>query len=110
MHQENNGKIIWFEIDKAYSKNENMTIDLGEYLMNFGRAIRGVEVVVVFKENLCNLSQVRINFRSQGRIDVNKIASCFGGGGHKNASGATIKGKISVIRSAVLRKIKSYLR
>jgi len=41
---------------------------------------------------------------------VYKVASCFGGGGHRSASGATIHGKLDTIRRKVLAKIKENLR
>lgn len=34
---------------------------------------------------------IRVNLRSKGNINISKIAEKFNGGGHKNASGATIK-------------------
>jgi len=66
--------------------------------------------VVLFKENLGVENEIRVNFRSQGKVDVNKIASFFGGGGHKAASGATIHGKIDDVRRRVLAKIKENLK
>ncbi|MFA5357173.1 MAG: DHHA1 domain-containing protein, partial [Candidatus Omnitrophota bacterium] len=71
--------------------------------------IKGAEVVVLFKENLGARNEIRINFRSQGNVDVNKVAKAFGGGGHKTASGATVHGKIDNIRRQVIAKIKKEL-
>ena len=34
----------------------------------------------------------KVSFRSKGDIDVNRVAGTFGGGGHKNASGAMLRG------------------
>jgi len=99
------GKLAWFEIERDTLKNKSIRIDLSEYLMNFARAIKGVEVAVLLRENLGS-DEVKINFRSQSKVDVNKIASFFGGGGHKTASGATITGNISKARRKVLAKIK----
>ena len=69
-------------------------------------AIKGVEVVVLFKENLGSAEDVRVNLRSSGTVDVNKIASFFGGGGHKTAAGCTLTGGIRQVEKKVLRKIK----
>jgi len=74
--------------------------------LNFARAIKDVEVAVLFKENLGVRNEVKVNLRSQGEVDVNKIASFFGGGGHKTASGCTIKGNIEEVRREVLSKIR----
>jgi len=103
------GKVIWFEIPHNLLKNKKLSFDLAEQLLTFGRAIRGVEVVVLFKENLGTKKEIRVNLRSQGKVDVNKIASFFGGGGHKAAAGATVHGKIDIVRRKVLAKIKKFL-
>jgi phosphoesterase RecJ-like protein len=103
------GKVIWFEIDRKMLKNKKVSFDLGENILSFGRGIKDAEVVVLFKENLGPRDEIRVNLRSHGNVDVNKIAAYFGGGGHKTASGCTIKGKIAHVRSKVLRKIKESL-
>ncbi|MDD5247019.1 MAG: DHHA1 domain-containing protein, partial [Candidatus Omnitrophica bacterium] len=79
---------------------------LTEHILSFGRSISGVEVVCLFKENLGENNQVRVNFRSHGKVDVNRIASGFGGGGHKTASGATVTGKLHEVRKKVLAKVR----
>lgn len=58
-------------------------------------AVEKVEAVVFVRQETdktCTLG-----FRSRDEIDVSAIASCFGGGGHKNASGACTTGTIENI-------------
>ncbi|MCK9594605.1 MAG: bifunctional oligoribonuclease/PAP phosphatase NrnA [Candidatus Omnitrophica bacterium] len=110
MRTMNDGKVIWFDIPGVLlKKHRNISFDLSESILSFGRTLKGVEVVALFKENLKSSGEVRVNFRSQGKIDVNKIAGYFGGGGHKTASGATVKGPMDEIKRKVLNKIKSAL-
>ena len=99
------GRIAVFQIDSKLPGNKKTGIDLADQCLSFGRAIRGVEVVVLFKNNLSSRSQIRVNLRSQGGIDVNKIAAFFGGGGHKTAAGCTIIGEVVVVRRKVIAKI-----
>lgn len=103
------GRIIWFQIKRNLLKRRNLSFDLSENILSFGRAVEGAEVAVLFKENSGVKNEVRVNFRSQGNVDVNKIAAYFGGGGHKSASGATISGRIEQVRERVLAKIKESL-
>ena len=103
------GKVIWFEVPHNLLRNKKLSFDLSEHLLAFGRAIRGVEVVVLFKENLGTKNEIRVNFRSQGKVDVNEIAAYFGGGGHKAAAGATLHGKIGSVRRKILEKISKAL-
>jgi len=103
------GKVVGFQIKKDLVKSKKSFIDLADLLLNFGRSIKGVEVVVLFKENLGNNCEVRVNLRSQGNVDVNKVASFFGGGGHKPAAGCTLNGKIETIVKKVIAKIQESL-
>ncbi len=100
------GKIAWFKIKKKLLKSGKPRVDVADLVLSFGRAIKGVEVVVLFKENLGENNEVRVNLRSQGKVDVNNIASLFGGGGHKTAAGCTLHGNIDRISKKVLNKIK----
>lgn len=110
MKQAAGGKVAWFKLLHNLLRRKDLSFDLGEYLLSFARSIKDVEVAVLFKENLGVKDEIRINFRSQGKVDVNKIAKVFGGGGHKTASGATIRGKIDTVRKKVLAKIKESLK
>lgn len=103
------GKVAWFQIKQNVLKNKKISFDLTEHLLSFARAIKNVEVAVLFKENLGTKFEIRVNLRSQGKVDVNKIAQIFGGGGHKTASGATVKGRIEEVRRKVLAKIRESL-
>ncbi|MFA4854471.1 MAG: bifunctional oligoribonuclease/PAP phosphatase NrnA [Candidatus Omnitrophota bacterium] len=100
------GKIARFKIKKKLLKSGKPCVDIADLVLSFGRAIKGVEVVVLFKENLGENNEVRINLRSQGQVDVNKVASLFGGGGHKTAAGCTLHGDIDQISKKVLNKIR----
>lgn len=110
MKREAGGKLIWFQIPRDLLRGKKLSFDLSEHILTFGRAIKDAQVVVLFKENLGTKGEIRVNFRSQGKVDVNKIARFFGGGGHKTASGATIRGKLQTVRRRVLTKIKASLR
>lgn len=103
------GKIIWFQIRQDMLRNKRLSFDLSEHILSFARAIKDVEVAVLFKENLGTRNEIRVNLRSQGKVDVNKVAQFFGGGGHKTASGITIPGTLEQVRRKVLAKIRESL-
>jgi len=105
----NSGRVVWFQIRRNMLKDQKICFDLSEQILSFGRVIKGVEVVALFKENLKNKNEIRVNLRSQGKVDVNKIAAYFSGGGHKTASGITICGNIDQVTKKVLGKIKESL-
>jgi phosphoesterase RecJ-like protein len=103
------GRIAWFQIKRELLKGKKIFFDLTEYVLSFARAIKGIEVAVLFKESPIAKNEIRVNLRSQGKVDVNRIAAFFGGGGHKTASGATLRASLTVARKKVLAKIKEIL-
>ncbi len=76
-------------------------------LTNYVLSIQHVVVGLVFIE----LSDgVKISFRSKGDIAINTLAKYFGGGGHKNASGARLKNLgLKEAVATVIEKTKEYL-
>ncbi|MCX5668833.1 MAG: bifunctional oligoribonuclease/PAP phosphatase NrnA [Candidatus Omnitrophica bacterium] len=104
------GRIATFRIDSELPRVKMLSIDLADHILSFGRAIKGVEVVVLFKNNSGLKSEVRVNLRSQGKVNVNKIAAFFGGGGHKTAAGCTIPGGVLVVRRKIIAKICQELK
>lgn len=83
------GKIAWLVMKRSLIRREPTLADQTDAVIHFARAIKGVEVALLFKETRRN-SEVRVNLRSTGKVDVNALAGVFGGGGHKMASGATL--------------------
>lgn len=85
------GKVAWLEVRHSLIKKNPVLAELTDQIINFARSVQGVEVALLFKEVLAN-REVRVNLRSRGRSDVNALAKIFGGGGHKMASGCTLRG------------------
>ncbi|MBA7511531.1 Bifunctional oligoribonuclease and PAP phosphatase NrnA [subsurface metagenome] len=98
------GKIALLLITQDMYKKTGARDDEVEGFVNFAREMEGVEVGVLFKEtNVSN--QLRVSFRSKGKIDVSKIARLFGGGGHRNAAGCAIQGAVEEVKQKVLKAI-----
>jgi phosphoesterase RecJ-like protein len=73
-----------------------------EDMVNLTRGLEGVEVGVLLIEQAGG--DVKVSFRSRS-VDVAQVAERFGGGGHKQASGATLPGPIDVARERALAAI-----
>lgn len=56
------------------------------------RVTRGVEVAIFMYE--LKIQEFKVSLRSNGNVDVNEIASYFGGGGHVKAAGCTMQGSV----------------
>jgi|WetSurMetagenome_2_1015567.scaffolds.fasta_scaffold03615_6 bifunctional oligoribonuclease and PAP phosphatase NrnA len=72
------------------------------FLMNLKNVKAGF-VLVELKDN------IKMSFRSKGNISINEFAKLFGGGGHKNAAGATVT-KISLdkLESEIVKRYKVF--
>lgn len=62
----------------------------------------GVEAVVFLRQETDNTCTG--GFRSQDKIDVSIVASKFGGGGHKNASGMSCEGKLESLIPQIVKE------
>jgi phosphoesterase RecJ-like protein len=58
--------------------------------VNYPLTVGEVEAVALLKE--CELGVYRTSLRSKGEVNVAKVAEKFGGGGHRNAAGCTLRG------------------
>lgn len=97
-----NRKICWVLIRKW----NDQPYDLTEIIFTIMRLLKNVEVFILFKKT--GDGKIRVNFRSRARVDVNKIASFFGGGGHKRASGTTVNGHLEEVERKVISFTKRY--
>ncbi|GMT46999.1 MAG: exopolyphosphatase-related protein [bacterium] len=75
-----------------------------ENFINFPRMIESVDISAMFRE--VESGCWKAGLRSKGNCDVSLIASCFGGGGHKNAAGYRICGDIEDIKRRLLEAIQ----
>ena len=76
----------------------------GEMVLNILGQIKGVEYVVLLKEQ--KETQIGISIRSRG-ASIDGIAESFGGGGHKLAAGAIVRGKtLDVVHDEIVKAFK----
>jgi phosphoesterase RecJ-like protein len=95
---------VTYDMYKATGSDDQDT----EEIANYPRMIKGVEVSVFFRE--LNNGSIKVSFRSKDKVNVAAIAERFGGGGHINASGCTVKGSIDEIQQKVLTIVRDVLR
>lgn len=67
-------------------------VDSGDFegIVNQLRNIKGVDCAIFMYET--GVLEYKVSLRSNEKIDVAKVASFFGGGGHMRAAGCTMKG------------------
>ncbi len=81
------GRIATIEIKRDFMRETGATNEDTEGIVNYGRTIDGVLVSALMKEVA---GGARVSLRAKPDVDVQVVASMFGGGGHKAASGCFI--------------------
>ena len=71
------------------------------------RQTRGVEVAIFLYE--VETQKYKVSLRSKNKVDVSKIASLFGGGGHIRAAGCTMDGTVHDIVNNISMHIEQAL-
>ncbi|MDP8216795.1 MAG: bifunctional oligoribonuclease/PAP phosphatase NrnA [Candidatus Kaelpia imicola] len=101
--------MAWVDISKKALKRSTAKREELEGLIDSVKTLRGIKVAMVFQE--LDDGIIKIGFRSkEKRVDVDKIAAIFGGGGHKMASGCRVKGTLSGVKKRVLSIVAEYLK
>lgn len=98
--------IAWITVMEEMYQRTGTTKEDVEDFINYPRSIEGVEVAVLFRETDHDW---KISFRSNGRIDVAKVALEFGGGGHSMASGCLLKGSLEDVKARIIEKLEEVL-
>lgn len=99
-----NGRLCYLTVDLNIMEKASARKSDTEGLINKTLNASGVEIGVLFTE--VDNSSTKVSFRSQTSIDVEAIASHFGGGGHINASGAVIELPLKRATETVLDYVK----
>jgi len=103
---EADGALAWSQVSRSLLQEIGGAGNLPENLVNSIRSIEGVRVALLFIE--AEEAALRMSLRGDGLIDLSEMAGKFGGGGHPNASGLTIKdGDFEALRGIVLAEAKN---
>lgn len=103
------GGVAYLVITRKMLKDTGVDVSRSEGFINYARSIESARVAVLFREDPKDKARISVSFRSKGEVDVNSLASCFGGGGHIKASGCTIEGTLNEAKKKVLAKVKEVL-
>jgi phosphoesterase RecJ-like protein len=104
MRFEGQGKVASFSLSLKTAATLGARPEDNEGLIDHIRAIQGVIVAVFFEE--LPEAKVRVSMRSKSdAADVCAICEKFGGGGHKLAAGARVRGTLAEVEEKVLKEI-----
>jgi bifunctional oligoribonuclease and PAP phosphatase NrnA len=104
MRFEADGRVASFSLSLETARRLGVLPEDNEGLIDHIRAVEGVVVAVFFEELL--EGKVRVSMRSKSEAaDVAAICQQFGGGGHKLAAGARVRGSLAEVEERVMKAI-----
>ncbi len=68
------------------------------------RTVKGIDIAMLYTQTEGN--HFKLSLRSKGKVNVEKIARKFGGGGHINAAACRVEGNIDEIKRRVLEAVR----
>jgi len=82
----------------------NSSLEQTDGFVDIPRSIKGINISVLYTELGNNF--FKLSLRSKGKVNVEKVAKRFGGGGHMNAAACRIQGDIHTVKRLVLETIE----
>lgn len=107
LHVVAKNRIAWIRINRSAFKGLKASPQILDRILDFAKAIDSVKVVLIFSQK--GTGVVKLNLRSKSPVNVQRVAQSFGGGGHRFASGCTIKGSLKDVEKMVLKQVKKAL-
>jgi phosphoesterase RecJ-like protein len=96
------GRLAVLQMDDAVLAACGCTNNDTEGIINLPLTAREIQAVVFFK---ASGTEVRVSMRSKYDVDVRVVATAFGGGGHKNAAGFTVQGRLEDVRPQIVERL-----
>jgi phosphoesterase RecJ-like protein len=97
------GRLAVLRMDDAVLAACGCTQNDTEGLINLPLTARDIQAVVFFK--ISSTGDVRVSMRSKYDVDVRVVANEFGGGGHKNAAGFTVAGRLDEVQPRIVARL-----
>ena len=102
--RDESGHVAWMRQTLDMQEQTKASDEDADGFVNYPLAVNEVEAAALFKE--CSPGVYRTSLRSKGDVNVAKIAEQFGGGGHRNAAGCTLKGALDEIEQKVVPMLR----
>ncbi|GAX60742.1 phosphoesterase [Candidatus Scalindua japonica] len=106
LRPECDGKVVWTKLTKDMIKSSGVKFVDTDVIIDLVRAVKEVEVVIIFRE--IGERKTKVSFRSKHTVDVAKLASDFGGGGHVRAAGASINEPVDTAIGNIISGVREY--
>ncbi|NOZ68529.1 MAG: bifunctional oligoribonuclease/PAP phosphatase NrnA [Deferribacteres bacterium] len=100
--------VAWITTTRAMFRKTGATAEDAEDFVDYPRKVKDIDVAVFFRQD--GMKSFKISLRSKGRVNVQKIAKRFNGGGHVAAAGCTVNGTLKEVQDKVLKAVRAALK
>ena len=103
----NNGHLSVMTVTRSMLTETGTQPEDADGLINYARRIQDVKVAALIHEQESgnavagSQKQFHVSLRSDGSVDVSRIASDFGGGGHAEAAGFSIESSLAELKRTI---------
>ena len=94
------GRVACMRQTLEMHRRTQSTDDATDGFVNYPLTVGEVEAVALLRE--CEPGLYRTSLRSKGDVNVARVAGRFGGGGHRNAAGCTLKGNWDELETEIM--------
>ncbi len=104
-----NGKLSLMTVSRSMLNATGTSTEDIDGLINYARRIEDVKVAALIHEikngagKFTNMNRYHVSLRSDSSVDVAKIASKFGGGGHTSAAGFQIESTLVALKEKIIK-------
>ncbi|PWT89473.1 MAG: bifunctional oligoribonuclease/PAP phosphatase NrnA [Blastocatellia bacterium] len=102
--RDDTGRVACLRLSMEMQHNANASDEDADGFVNYPLTVGEVEAVALLKE--CEPGMYRTSLRSKGDVNVAKVAEQFGGGGHRNAAGCTLRGNWDETETLIVRLLQ----
>jgi len=91
-------------LDDQMLREAGGTYDDTEGLINEPLTVKAIQAVIFFKRT--SGDEFRLSLRSKGDVNIGAVAKSYGGGGHKNAAGCTVRGEFTELKARFIGHVQ----
>ncbi len=100
MEEYYDGKFRYSYVDYNTIKNLGLDDEESEGMTNYLKTVENTEISAYVRQR--SDKTYKVSLRSNGKVDVSKIAIPFGGGGHQRAAGYTMNDELNIGKNKLI--------
>ncbi len=101
------GSVGALTISREMFETAGATPEDADGIVQYAKSLIGARVGMLIQE--VGPQDIRVSLRSDGSVDVNELASRFGGGGHKVAAGLRVRGDLQKVREDLFAALEQVM-